>query len=90
MAKYTEGIMEDGAAILKDGVPISVGDILNLLNSTEELKEYLKRKIKRLERERNMLMSPPPENYSIILHLREKELILKLVLIKIKKLEGER
>jgi hypothetical protein len=33
--RYTEGIMGDGAAILKDGQPITISEILDLLNSTE-------------------------------------------------------
>lgn len=29
---YTEGVMADGAAILKDGVPLTITQILDILN----------------------------------------------------------
>lgn len=31
--RYTEGICEDGAAILKDGVPMKITEILEMLNN---------------------------------------------------------
>ena len=30
---YTEGVCDDGAAILRDGVPVSISDVLDALNS---------------------------------------------------------
>ncbi len=30
---YTEGITNDGAVILKDGLPVTITEVLNLLNS---------------------------------------------------------
>lgn len=29
---YTEGVMADGAAILKDGVPLTISNVLDILN----------------------------------------------------------
>jgi hypothetical protein len=37
--KYTEGICEDGAAILCDGQPITISQILGRLNLMDEFKE---------------------------------------------------
>lgn len=34
---YTEGICHDGAAILKDGLPITISEILSLLNRLDEV-----------------------------------------------------
>lgn len=33
MATYSEGIMNDGAAILKDGIPMRVEEIVEALNA---------------------------------------------------------
>ena len=40
MCKYTDGICEDGAAILKDGVMIPITEILEKLNSIEDRDKY--------------------------------------------------
>ena len=36
MVEYTEGIAEDGAAILADGQPMTVSEVLDQLNWTSE------------------------------------------------------
>ena len=33
MSEYIEGILNDGAVILKDGVPITIAELLRTLNS---------------------------------------------------------
>lgn len=40
-AIYTEGIAFDGAAILKDGVPITITEILQTLNENSRLRAEL-------------------------------------------------
>jgi len=45
--EYTEGICGDGAAILKDGVMMTIPEILNELNSITEI-EGLKKENERL------------------------------------------
>lgn len=42
MATFTEGICADGAAILKDGLPLTVGEILAHLNSGADLLDAAK------------------------------------------------
>ncbi|MGR9384888.1 hypothetical protein [Rhizobium leguminosarum] len=37
MSRYTEGVCDDGAAILKDGVPVSITEILSMLNLHEQM-----------------------------------------------------
>jgi hypothetical protein len=37
MSEFTEGVCEDGAAILKDGQPLSISEILSLLNLQEKM-----------------------------------------------------
>jgi len=39
MKYYTEGIAFDGVAILEDGVPITITDILNKLNKLAKLED---------------------------------------------------
>lgn len=34
--EWTEGVCDDGAAILRDGVPVSISDILARLNEVEQ------------------------------------------------------
>lgn len=41
MPEYTEGIAGDGAAILKDGVPMSVSEVIAELNRANALEEAL-------------------------------------------------
>ena len=41
MHEYTEGIMNDGAAILKDGVQMSVSEVIAELNRASALEEAL-------------------------------------------------
>ena len=43
--KYTEGICQDGAAILKDGLPIKISEILSSLNEYDDLKYEEEQKI---------------------------------------------
>lgn len=38
MAEWTEGVCSDGAAILRDGELMSIGDVVAALNHMEELK----------------------------------------------------
>ena len=42
MHEYTEGIMNDGAAILKDGVQMSVSEVIAELNRANALEEALR------------------------------------------------
>lgn len=42
MPEYTEGIAGDGAAILKDGVPMSVSEVIAELNRANALEEALR------------------------------------------------
>lgn len=37
MNKYTQGICEDGAAILKDGLPLTIEEILSGLRHSDQL-----------------------------------------------------
>jgi hypothetical protein len=39
---YTEGICHDGAAILKDGLPITISEILSLLNRLDEAENVIR------------------------------------------------
>lgn len=43
MAEYTEGVCGDGAAILRDGVPVAISDVLAALNQGEQLRSALTR-----------------------------------------------
>lgn len=40
--KYTEGIAFDGTAILQDGLPLTISEILKLLNDREILENQLR------------------------------------------------
>ena len=40
--KYTEGICNDGAAILKDGIMMPIEDVINNLNKTNNLVMLIK------------------------------------------------
>ena len=35
VGEWTEGVRGDAAVILRDGQPVSISDLLNILNSTE-------------------------------------------------------
>jgi hypothetical protein len=37
MAEFTEGVCEDGAAILCDGVPITISEVLETLNASSDM-----------------------------------------------------
>lgn len=41
--EYTQGICEDGAAILRDGQPMTVEEILDALRDSEQLKAEVER-----------------------------------------------
>jgi predicted metalloprotease len=41
MTEYTEGVIGDGAVILRDGVLVSISEILELLNEHERMKEIV-------------------------------------------------
>ena len=49
MHEYTEGIMNDGAAILKDGVQMSVSEVIAELNRASALEEALRESILQIE-----------------------------------------
>jgi len=42
MPVWTEGVCGDGAVILRDGVPVSISDVIGVLNLFEEQRAYLK------------------------------------------------
>ena len=46
MPKFTEGVMSDGAVVLRDGVPISVGEVVLLLNAATRSSELATRAIR--------------------------------------------
>ena len=41
MSRYTEGVCEDGAAILLDGEPVKVEKVIELLNDYAELTDVV-------------------------------------------------
>ena len=43
MSGYTQGVCQDGAAILKDGQPMTIEEILAALNESERLAEMVDR-----------------------------------------------
>ncbi len=65
MAKYTEGICQDGAAILKDGEQITVDQILRELNEAGE--EY---KLRALQAIANLVCKELPESYEIDIEMQ--------------------
>ncbi|HBJ28854.1 hypothetical protein, partial [Cobetia sp.] len=42
MSDYTQGVCHDGAAILKDGMPLTIEEILEVLRERDQLDELLK------------------------------------------------
>ena len=38
MAEYTEGVLDDGVAILKDGVPMTISEILAELSASRTIR----------------------------------------------------
>lgn len=47
--QWTEGVCGDGAAILRDGVPVSIEDVLQALNYCESLRASFARLPRRVE-----------------------------------------
>jgi hypothetical protein len=43
---WTEGVCDDGAAILRDGVPVTIPDLLSTLNRYEGYIDNLERRIR--------------------------------------------
>lgn len=40
MSEYTQGVCEDGAAILKDGQPVTIEQILVAFRTVDEIKDW--------------------------------------------------
>jgi hypothetical protein len=41
VTEWTEGVLGDGAAILRDGQMVPITELLEILNATEQLREQL-------------------------------------------------
>ncbi len=71
MAEYSQGVCQDGAAILKDGEPMAIEEILDQLRE----REALERQMRAVQEVRNRIGDSPMNTAgSTAVHLLERVL----------------
>jgi hypothetical protein len=68
---FTEGIMADGAAILMDGVPVPIEDVVAMLNNGV----YYKNGLECALRHQQMVCAPGMAQFSTTVHIITKALV---------------
>lgn len=63
MSEFTQGVYADGAAILKDGVMLTVEEIIELLRDTERLNWLIRKLSGKVLREVGVIYSAGSESF---------------------------